>query len=273
MVTGSPHSHSKRTDDMLETLMLHHEYCRNHKVRRVPMWELHACPFCASALKLDLNPIYKHEGGYCLGDCWTLVNYLLTRSAAGKFPAVVSRGFEPKPESMYVAYDLMERIAALMDSTGSFVFTHSEGTTITDQSKIWGPPHGDPRLPLKAQHRWDGGSSGRIALQLDGRSGAVAKNPPAADLARFHALPKTVAMGLPMTLEESIAVMRTCRFMIGVCSGMSHVAHAVGIPLIIVQYHQPVSSWHPLPTSSTPWRFATGTDQALAFAQDWLAKP
>ena len=77
-------------------------------------------------------------------------------------------------------------------------------------------------------------------------------------------------IGLPATLEESIALMRTCKLMIAVCSGMSHVAHAVGIPLIIVQYHQSIAEWHPAPTSATPWRFAKGTDQALALAAEML---
>ena len=219
------------------------------------------------------NPILRFNGGYCMGDVWTLTNFLLTRSMELGQPVTLSRKFPPKPESKAVAYDLMDRIAPMLDCAGSFRWTEEDGTMETDQKRIWGPPHGYARLPLKPHLLWDGGSSGRIALQLNGVSGGQAKNPPPSDMPRFLALPNTVQIGLPHTLEESIAIMRTCRFMIASCSGMSHVAHACRIPLIIIEYHQLIRPWHPAPDDQhSPWFFAKGTDHALAIAHDLLRK-
>ncbi len=212
--------------------------------------------------------IYSHHGGYCLGDAVTLTDYLLRESVQSGQPAQLSKQFLPKAESKEVAYDLIRRWAAMCDSTGSIELVDDPGNFVTEQPKIWQ----NPRVPLKPHLRWDGGSSGRIALQLDGRSGGPHKNPPAHDLLRFLALPNTVHLGLPMTLEESIAVMRTCRFMISVCSGMSHVAHAVGIPLILVEYIQPVAMWHPDRDGPNGWTFAKGTQQAIAAAHVLMTK-
>jgi hypothetical protein len=42
-----------------------------------------------------------------------------------------------------------------------------------------------------------------------------------------------VKLGLPMTLSESIEVMCDCELFVGIDSGMSHMAHSIGIPVYL----------------------------------------
>ena len=203
-----------------------------------------------------------------LGDAWTLTDYLLRESVISGQPALLSKKFLPKPESMETAYDFIQRIQRMLDSFGGVLLVDEPGNFVTEQHKIWQ----EPRIPMRPHLRWDGGSKGTIALQLDGRSGGPHKNPPKVDIPRFLALPDAVHVGLPMTLEESIEVIRTSRFMISVCSGMSHVCHAVGTPLILLEYIQPVTMWHPHRDGPTGWKFAKGSDAALTIAKEMLCK-
>lgn len=216
-----------------------------------------------------MTRIYSHRGGYAIGDTVTLVDYLLRESQAAGEPARLSKVFPPKPESKEISYDIIERYQRMIDTPGRIMLVEEPGDFVTEQPKIWDKS----RLWVKPHLRWDGGSAGTVVLQLDGKSGKEAKNPPAADLPRFMALPNARHIGLPMTLEESVEAMRTARLMIAVCSGLSHVCHAVGTPLIIVEYRQTIACWHPPANDPrTPWHHAKGTDHALAIANDLLRK-
>ena len=64
-----------------------------------------------------------------------------------------------------------------------------------------------------------------------------------------------------MSLEESIWVIARARLFLGVCSGMSHVAHSVGVPTIVIEYRQPVGPWQP--AESERFQIAWGTDEAM----------
>jgi ADP-heptose:LPS heptosyltransferase len=66
-------------------------------------------------------------------------------------------------------------------------------------------------------------------------------------------------MGLPDSLEGTCDALTRCRLFIGCCSGVSHVAHAVGCPMILVEYTQPIRPWHP----ATGWTLAQGTEDLI----------
>ena len=222
--------------------------------------------------------IYAHRGGYCLGDCITLVNYLLHESQTAGAPVIVSRHFPPKPESKETAYGLMDRIAAMLDSKGHFVWTDEPGNFTTEQFRIWSPPGGYRRLPLKPWLRWNGGTMNAVAIQLNGHSGGANKNPTTDDCWRLETVIKNkgvdvIKLGLPMSLEQSISIMRQCKLFIGVCSAMSHLAHACGIPTIIIEYRLAITPWHPAPDDEyTPWHYARGTNRAMTKALELLCK-
>lgn len=215
--------------------------------------------------------VYHHSGGYRLGDCITLANYLLCRSEEISEPVGLSTTFDPRPggESAAVAIDLLIRIQAMIETTGRFVMVAQDSDLITDQDTIW---NGDRRLPLKPHLRWsENALHGSIAVQVNGNSHIM----PDADMERLYALPGVVKLGIPLTLEQSVEAIRDAHLLICICSSMSHIGHASGIPMIIVEYpydrglHPPLKWFHP--PESTGWRVAQGLDAALDMAAHVLA--
>ena len=203
----------------------------------------------------------KFVSGRALGDMWTLTSWMLQRSEEWGRPAVLSRQLGPQPDGHDQVFDLIPRIAALMESSGSIQFTDEPGVDppITGFS-LWGPRV--VYTPTKKKWLGDGDY---ITAQLDGRSGSDAKNPPAADLPRLLNQPWPVnVVGLPMTMEETLETMAHSRLHFNVCSGVSHMAHSLyGLPLILVQYRLRFSRWHPAQDGPCPWVLAEGTDDCL----------
>ena len=213
--------------------------------------------------------IFKYVSGRALGDVWTLTQWLLRRSEEWGKPAVLSRQLGPQPDGHDNVLELIPRIAALLDSTGSIAFTDEPGVDppITGPS-LWGPRV--TYMPTKMKWRPDGRSPPLVGYQVDGRSGSDAKNPPAADVDRlinaiYAAGAHPVRIGLPLTVEEEISVLSDCSLYVGVCSGISHLAHSMkGLPMILVRYRLRFERWHPDPTGPCPWSLAVGTDDAIA---------
>lgn len=219
----------------------------------------------AERLRIMHRPrIFRYVSGRALGDIWTLTQWLLRRSEETGQPAILSRQLGPQPDGHDDVFELIPRIAALLDSTGTIQFTDEPG----EDPPIAGPSLWGPRvvyMPVKKLWRWKDGWSTAV-FQLDGRSGADAKNPSAEDAYRLIEAARgsdTMLIGLPMHLEASVYWLSRCRFFVGVCSGMSHVAHSVGCPTILIRYRLQFERWHPDPKGPNPWTLAEGTDNAI----------
>ena len=220
--------------------------------------------------------IFKYVSGRALGDVWTLTQWLARRSEETGQPAVLSRQLGPQPDGHDNVLDLIPRCLALLDTTGTIEFTDEEGV----DPPITGPSLWGPRVVyMPTRNRWLPWPGMSLAYQFDGRSGSDAKNPSAVEAERIlHAWPvdnigtcPPVRIGLPMTVEEEIAALAGSRLFIGVCSGISHLAHSVGVPMILIRYRLRFERWHPDPTGPCPWTLAEGTDDAIAKLQERLA--
>lgn len=206
--------------------------------------------------------VYRHWGGCALGDAWCIASWLLRRSEETGKPALISRHVPANRDYGADKFrEILPQCAAMMDSPGSIELVDWNGQT-TPIEGHWG--HARHRMHDPYLRWWDG-SDGTVCYQLDGHSGAEQKNPPAKDLYQLMSFPKMVRVGLPLTLEESARELSRCRLFIGVCSGMSHVAHSVGCPMIVVEYGQKVQPWHP-PEGSL-FQIARGTDDAMRLAR------
>ena len=169
--------------------------------------------------------------GASLGDLWATCNWLLRRSEAQQVPIYLSRwqdgAIDIKP--------LLDEILSLVESTG-YVRVVDEPPTqcIDDRYAVWSLPY------CPTRQRWTPGPYGRIAIQLDGRSYAKEKNPPDDERALLESpwMPGSTItkIGLPLTLEQSVEVLAHSDVFLGVCSGMSHVAHSVGTPCFLLEY-------------------------------------
>jgi hypothetical protein len=216
--------------------------------------------------------IFRYVSGRSLGDVWTLTQWLLRRSEETGKPAVLSRQLGPQPDGHDNVLELIPRIAALLDSTGTIEFTDEPGVDppITGPS-LWGPRV--VYIPTKL--KWHGTQDRLIAHQFNGRSGADAKNPPPGDVETiqrhlFFGGMTPLSVGLPWTVEQSVIILAACRQFIGVCSGLSHVAHSAGCPMILVRYRLRFERWHPDPNGPNPWVLAEGTDGAIQKLEEAL---
>ena len=213
--------------------------------------------------------IWRHHGGQALGDSWGITHFLLRESERTGQPARLAWELPEHDYGAQVCRDLIARIAGLLDSTGTIeLIKGAAETTIIQHTDIW---NGAPYFRMRdAVQRWRPGGT-HICYQFDGRSIPTLKNPPANEipiLLSWAPEREFVKVGLPLSLEESIYRMSTCALYVGVCSGMSHVAHSVQCPMLLIQYKQHLDNWHP----REGWTKAVGTSDAIAQAKRMLAK-
>lgn len=53
-----------------------------------------------------------------------------------------------------------------------------------------------------------------------------------------------VELGKHMSVQQCVAEASKAAFFVGICSGMSHLAHSVGLPMFIMKYKYPLSNCH-----------------------------
>ena len=205
--------------------------------------------------------VFRYVSGRGLGDCWTLVQWLLRRSEETGRPARLSRHLGPQPDSpSHNVLELIPRIAALLDSPGSIQIVDEEG----EDPPVSGPSlWGKDVVYMSTKRRWRWQGHHTICHQWDGRSGADAKNPSPEDVQRIHGVwgNRMFRLGLPLTIEEDVAFLARCALYVGVCSGVSHAAHSVGCPMILLQLRLQIARWHPAESAS--FEIAHGTDDLL----------
>ncbi len=214
--------------------------------------------------------VWQHHGGLALGDTWNLAQWIAARSAQVAWPIRISTHFPKRDIGPDGAAALLPRCLALLGVTPRFqwVDCHISQTQPLPQEWLWNPK----RIAYHPTvQRWDGGSVGHICVQFNGVSGGDRKNPPEGHAARIvesFSGNVIVPLGLPMPLEMAVALLGSCRLFIGVCSGMSHVAHSVGCPRIVVQYGQVCQPWQPAQCGD--FQIALGTEDAIMLAHAML---
>jgi len=176
-----------------------------------------------------------------LGDHWQTVNYLITRSFVLREEQLLSRYQHGKDYGERL-HEILSLINAPERSKVTIV--DEPGTHEPDGFDVWAAPS----WPAKQQ--WLPSFAERsVTYQFDGISSAESKNPPADDVLvllreiELHCH-SSVALGKDLTLAGCVhALMRSSLF-VGCDSGMSHLAHAVGTPMIIIEYGLPVITCH-----------------------------
>lgn len=173
-----------------------------------------------------------------LGDHWATMNYLLTRSWMLKEVQQLSRyqhgqDFGPRFHEILDLLNPPERACVeIVDAPG----VHEP-----DGFSVWASPF----WPTKKT--WSPlGEKGHVVYQFDGISSAEDKNPPAEDIP--HILDALPGLYFPLGRHQSLAhcvdLLASARAFIGCDSGMSHLAHSVGVPMILVEYKLPIITTH-----------------------------
>lgn len=174
-----------------------------------------------------------------LGDHWATVSYLITRSYILREEQQLSR--------YQHGVDFKERFQEILTllqgpERSSVSLVDEPGTHEPDGYDVWAAP----AWPTKP--RWSPPKAGnnQVCYQFDGVSSAESKNPPPQDMDRIlEAIGQGgVRLGNHQTLAQIVALLSESSLFVGVDSGMSHIAHSVGTPVIIVEYQLPIITCH-----------------------------
>lgn len=179
---------------------------------------------------------------HCFGDCWAILNHAIRHSLKEGEPAYVSEyvcagahlvpGMPTRGE--YVGNLLREQLAEIDQPKGSCVIIADE--VVTELRKITVEEYPFPYYPTK--HQWKPGPHGRICVQLDNNQ--VPEN--CARSIKFHERVELlewlknkshVILGKPLSVADCARIASECDLFIGMDSGMSHLAHSVGVPTLI----------------------------------------
>ena len=189
-----------------------------------------------------------------LGDHWMTVNHLITRSYVLREEQRLSRwqhgrDFGPRFNEIIDLLQAPER--------SRVVVVDEPGKQEPGGFDVWT----GPAWPTK--RRWDmlAHRHGPICYQFDGIS-SPEKNPSAADLehiVRCFGTGRSVCLGAAQSLDTIVRLLSMARLFVGVDSGMSHIAHSVGVPVIIVEYGLPVITCH----RCKHFKHVRGTDELL----------
>jgi hypothetical protein len=202
--------------------------------------------------------IYQGINGPGLGNHWRTINYVLRLSEQDKQPKYYDDSrWGNKAKAIY----------EVLDSPGKIIFINKNkdipGKRIIKVSER----HNLPYCPTKT--KWQPGPYHQICYQFDGRSERNLKNPQSTDIQRFQLIFKKfklVKLGGRKTLQEEIEIAAKSDLFVGVCSGMSHLCHSVGIPMFLLKYLDKFDRWH----AGNPYTCCLGMEDAIEKISNYL---
>jgi len=172
--------------------------------------------------------------GSHLGDVWAFINYCLINEISS-ISSIAADGVSISGK--------ISEIRPLIESDFTLDVTDEITTDFVDQWEAWNTKY----LPTKIQHV---GTSNKFTHQLvGGRLFNDQKCVSQEWLDTFESCTtdfnvESVPVGGHLTLEQCISEMAASKFFIGIDSGMSHLAHSVGVPVILVQSSFDFSKFH-----------------------------
>lgn len=179
-----------------------------------------------------MMPVYDAPGtGF--GDLWAALGYVARRNA-GISTCIHGKNVRAR----------LEEMRALMKDGVLRVRIEDVPPTKSMHMDCWG----EERWPSIFPHAPSAKTV--IAFQFDGRSSDGEKNPLFSDMRLFHTWAEaqgieTISVGLPLSMQDCALRLSQATAFVGVCSGMSHLAHSVkGLPVYLLQYQLDVAWWH-----------------------------
>lgn len=197
----------------------------------------------------------------CLGDCWAFMNMICDKSIRNKAPVLCSKFIANKMHGIHssrlVEGKLVEILSALDAGEAKIDFIYAGATVFTPDSVNFQHPYRPTKI------KWEGGKS--IVHQLVNSEKDISNNKRCIPQDQNDAIIKWIsqrenaALGLPMSIEECIRTASKAALFIGMDSGMSHICHSLGIPVLIYDWPR-IDEFHRNKTFS---RFKTA-DEAIA---------
>lgn len=177
-----------------------------------------------------------------IGDAWLSIQFYLHLSE--------SLGEKIFVHCAEAKLSILQAMVDSLESTGNVQLTTQPATEKLNPADVW-DWWNLPYLPTK--QRWTFQDYHRsIAVAFDGVSAADQKNLAPHEQEQVlrtlrQLLPKKqiITVGKELGLDRSIEVLCQSLLFVGVCSGMSHVAHSVGTPQFLYQGKLPLDQVRP----------------------------
>jgi len=214
---------------------------------------------------------------HCFGDCWALLNYAMRESYLKHKPITVSRyvcagshlvpGVPPGGEDVHKL--LFSQAVEIDGPLGIDVRITKQVTTTP--SRITVDVFHHPYYPTRRV--WDPGPHGKICVQTDNalipeHCARAFKLPERKALYDWLKDKEHVVLGKTMSVHECVEAAATSDVFIGMDSGMSHLCHSVGVPMILLDW-EGLDKHHP---KKTFYRF-NRVSQAIKLAKSLMKDP
>lgn len=170
-----------------------------------------------------------------LGDCWAFVNTLCYKAIRSGIPISCSKYVSNrKNEKMISAEAKLKEILSVLDCGSAKIdLVEDTANVFVTAEECFQSTY----LPTKV--KWSGGRSIVHQLSNAQQSANCPRCPP---MHYYNAIMKWISghenkrLGLPMSLDECVKAASNAALFIGMDSGMSHVCHSVGIPVILYDW-------------------------------------
>lgn len=169
-----------------------------------------------------------------LGDAWAYVSYAISRG--WKLTSVTASGSSIESK--------IREIIPLLDISVDPILLHSPPDQIINEYDAWASDYIPTSQQWVTTDRRD-----TVAYQFDGRLHADGKNPPEETVDSVRELIMSsgltpVRLGGHYSLKDCVAILAESVLFVGADSGMSHIAHSVGVPCVLYQRELDVRPYH-----------------------------
>ncbi len=175
--------------------------------------------------------------GVGFGDLWAALSFCLWQSATTGEPQHISRwageqDMKPRLEEMLALFDIRPPVSVVVSD-------------LQPDKSMYQDCWSGKRWPCKVRWQPTERAFPVVAYQLDGKSSAELKNASVKEEILFHKQGWTaIKIGLPYSIQTCAVILSKVDAFMGVCSGMAHLAHSVGVPVYLLEYQHSVQWWH-----------------------------
>lgn len=193
-----------------------------------------------------------------LGDVWAFTSWCIKRDIS-----VVSTTTETGKNIR----GKLEEIMPLFLAKCPFELVDEPATDFVSQWDAWNDRY------MTAVRRWE--NPGKIiTYQFDGRLHADKKVPPEEDLLEIKAAMSSSTLrveklGGDKTLEDCVNLLAESVVFVGVDSGFSHLAHSVGVPIILIEHELDITPYH----RGNPYRKTNSVEETVEAIREFYPAP
>lgn len=218
---------------------------------------------------LGSTTIYSPGPG--LGDNWYMLNKVLHFRQNDEEPILISRFNRPERNKRLDVMPRLRELLPLIDAPGIERVQIVNARPKTFGIGFMDTPWDEPYFPTKEVWKKQNADTKTICYQFDGCNMKAKGGLPSRHFLNelFKQLHKRgyklIYVGAPLPLAIIVRYLATCKCFLGMCSGITHLAHSVGTPRCLVQSGgHDITGHH----SNKEYTLVENVDDMLKFVED-----